>query len=119
MKFQLMRSPDECKNYCTRFRGEISRSKSSRRRAASDGLPAVWRGCVSPAGWSEGWSPASWSSSRAVVDLITASGLAGGVDECGGARRRRWHCHRGCSECSNCIARRGYFIATSSSTRSM
>ena len=23
MKFQLMRSPDECKNYCTRFRGEI------------------------------------------------------------------------------------------------
>ena len=23
MKFQLMRSPDACENYCTRFRGEI------------------------------------------------------------------------------------------------
>ena len=33
--------------------------ESSRRRAASDGLPAVWRGCVSPAGCPEGWSPPS------------------------------------------------------------
>ena len=26
MKFQLMRSPDACENYCTRFRGEIPES---------------------------------------------------------------------------------------------
>jgi hypothetical protein len=29
MKFQLMRSPDACENYCTRFRGEIPESSST------------------------------------------------------------------------------------------
>ena len=28
MKFQLMRSPDACENYCTRFRGEIPESNA-------------------------------------------------------------------------------------------
>ena len=66
MKFQLMRSPDACENYCTRFRGEIPESMAT----PDDFIcPITWEVMRDPVVASDGHS-----YERAAIEEVLSTG---------------------------------------------